>query len=129
MNSKEYLEQSESTVSKRWIAQYDRLAGQEVMDLLHAGMGLCTESAEFLDALKKTVYYGKPLDEVNLREELGDILWYVALALRTLDTDFDTEMDRNINKLKLRYPNQFEESRALNRDTDAEYELLGGKKI
>ncbi len=53
-------------------------------DVAHAIMGLCTESAELLDVLKKNHAYGKPIDFVNFREEIGDALWYVPLICRGL---------------------------------------------
>lgn len=94
--------------------------------LLHAGLGLCTEAGEFLDALKKHLFYGKPLDEVNLKEELGDLLWYMAIAMNALGTDFNLEMDRVIAKLRTRYPEKFSDEAALVRDLDAERKVLEG---
>ena len=47
--------------------------------LIHACMGMQTETAEFTDALKKAIFYGKTLDVVNLKEELGYLLWYEIL--------------------------------------------------
>lgn len=92
--------------------------------LLHAALGMQTESAEFSDALKKSLFYGKPLDVVNLKEELGDMFWYIAIAIDELDSDINSEMTRVINKLKLRYPDKFTSDKALNRDLDAERKLL-----
>ena len=94
------------------------------IDLLHASMGLVTESAEFVDTIKKTLFYGKQLDTTNLKEEIGDILWYVAIACKALDTDIATEMARNVSKLKKRYPNGFTEEKAINRDLDTERKEL-----
>lgn len=94
--------------------------------LLHASMGLCTEAAEFQDALKKVIFYGKSLDKVNLKEELGDMLWYMAIAMDALNTDFESEMIRNIEKLRVRYPDKFNDSDAENRDTEAERKVLEG---
>lgn len=54
--------------------------------MLHAGLGLATESGELLDAIKKEMYYGKSLDTVNVKEELGDLCWYLALAFDVLGT-------------------------------------------
>ena len=93
-------------------------------DLLHASMGLVTEAGEFQDMLKKHVFYGKPLDEVNLKEEIGDLLWYCAIALEALDTDFEAVMQTNIDKLKARYPEKFTEQKAENRDLVKEREIL-----
>ena len=92
--------------------------------LLHASMGLGTEGGEFADAIKKHVFYGKPLDETNLKEELGDLLWYIAIAMDVLGTDFDTEQQRVIEKLKVRYPEKFTSYHAEHRDLCAEREVL-----
>lgn len=90
--------------------------------LLHAFFGLATESGELMDALKKHLFYGKNLDERNIREELGDLLWYVAEAMNALDVRFDDLLGDNIEKLRKRYPDMFTEDKALNRDTEAEIE-------
>lgn len=95
--------------------------------LLHAGIGLATESGEFLDALKKSIFYGKELDVVNLKEELGDVLWYMAIAMDALGTDFETEMEKNIKKLKARYGEKFTQESAEKRDLKKEREVLEGK--
>ncbi|MFZ1736087.1 MAG: nucleoside triphosphate pyrophosphohydrolase family protein [Candidatus Moraniibacteriota bacterium] len=98
------------------------IAGRE--RLLHAGIGLATESGEFLDALKKSIFYGKELDRVNLKEELGDVLWYMAIAMDALGTDFETEMEKNIKKLKARYGEKFSQDSAENRNLKKEREIL-----
>ena len=92
--------------------------------LIHACMGMQTETAEFTDALKKSIFYGKTLDIVNLKEELGDLLWYVSIAMDELDTNYDAEMQRVINKLRSRYPEQFTEEKAENRDLQKERKIL-----
>jgi len=92
--------------------------------LLHAGIGLATESAEFLDALKKHVFYGKELDKVNLKEEIGDLMWYCAIALDELGATFDEVQNTNINKLKARYPEKFTKERAEVRDLKTERKIL-----
>ena len=96
--------------------------------LLHAMMGMQTETSEFTDAIKKSLFYGKKLDTVNLKEELGDLLWYVSIAMSELGTDYNTEMTRVIEKLKIRFPDKFTNKNALNRDLDSERELLENSK-
>ena len=88
MNNEQYLEQSARTVSNDYEAIKGRLVDEDLIDLLHAGIGLATEAGEFLDAIKKHIFYGKKLDTVNLAEEGGDTLWYLALAFRKLKTTF-----------------------------------------
>lgn len=81
-------------------------------------------STEFTDAVKKALFYGKDLDVTNLKEELGDLMWYMAIAMEELGTDFETESNRVINKLKVRYPEKFTNELAENRDLEAERRVL-----
>jgi len=97
---------------------------EKSLDLLHASMGMVTEAGEFMDMMKKHLFYGKPQDTTNLKEEIGDILWYAAIALEALDTNFEEVMETNIAKLKARYPEKFTEDKALNRNLDTEREIL-----
>ena len=92
--------------------------------ILHAAIGCVTESGELIDAIKKSVFYGKELDVTNIKEEAGDILWYLAILFDTLGTDFETEMSRVINKLKVRFPDKFTEQDAEVRNLDLERTVL-----
>lgn len=92
--------------------------------VLHSAMGCVTEAGELMDAVKKSVFYGKVLDTVNIREEAGDILWYLAILFDELGTDFETEMERVINKLRVRFPDKFTEEAAEVRDLTAERKVL-----
>lgn len=102
---------------------------QHGIRLLHAAMGMQTESAEFTDMLKKHLFYGKPLDKINLIEEIGDQLWYIALALDELGSSFGTAMELNNKKLMARYAakKKFTETEAANRDLEKERKILEGK--
>lgn len=104
-----------------------RFSKSENIRLLHAGIGMATETGEFLDMLKKHLYYGKTLDKVNLAEELGDLCWYIAIAMDVLDIDFNDVLKTNIKKLAARYPEKFTEFHAENRDLDSERQILEGK--
>lgn len=92
--------------------------------LLHATMGLCTESGELTDQLKKHLFYGKELDRVNLIEEAGDLLWYLAILFDELDTTFGEVMSSNIAKLRSRYPEKFTPKQASQRDLGKERSIL-----
>lgn len=92
--------------------------------LIHACFGMQTETAEFTDAVKKSLFYGKPLDIVNLKEELGDLMWYIALAMDELGTDFELESLRVISKLKARYADKFTSTEAIDRDLKLERQIL-----
>jgi NTP pyrophosphatase (non-canonical NTP hydrolase) len=81
-----------------------------------------------MDALKKYVFYGKPLDTVNLMEECGDICWYLAIILHELGYTWAEVWKRNIEKLKARYGDKFTETRAEDRDLEKEREILEEKE-
>lgn len=98
-------------------------------DIIHGIVGVATESAELCEAVLKALddmMQGRAadFDEVNLKEEGGDLLWYLAILFSQLGTDFTTEARRNIAKLMLRYPDGFSEQNALVRDLKAERQLL-----
>lgn len=121
---KDYIEnviKTESEVTPELVA---RMSDKSNIRLLHAGIGMCTEAGEFIDQLKKHIFYGRPLDKVNLKEEIQDCLWYIGIALHELQTDFDTEQRKNIDKLKTRYGDKFTSEAAINRDLDKERKVL-----
>lgn len=84
-------------------------------DLTHAALGLTGEAGEFCDAVKKHVIYGKPMDWSNAFEELGDVMWYVALAAEALGVSMEEIASMNIDKLRLRYPDQYTDTLAQKR--------------
>ncbi len=75
--------------------------------LLTAAVGISAEGGEFMEIVKKMVFQGKPWDEHNrehLTIELGDVMWYVMQACMALDVSLDEVVEKNVNKLKKRYP-------------------------
>ena len=83
--------------------------------LLNGAMGLCGESGEFIDALKKHMMHGHELDRDHMIKELGDVAWYLAISAHALDCDLSEVFTRNIDKLKARYPEGFSEERSRHR--------------
>lgn len=123
MNAKEYVEQVLVTESNDEKAILARMSWRN-MRLLHAMMGINTENGELQDQFKKYVFYGKELDEVNLIEEVGDLMWYVALLCSELGVGLEEVFDKNIAKLKLRYKGKFSETKAMERDLEGERKVL-----
>lgn len=76
-------------------------------DLLLGAIGLCGESGEVAEAVKKHVFHGTALDREELLEELGDVLWYLTHLASVLDTSLDDIAAINVAKLRRRYPNGF----------------------
>lgn len=84
----------------------------ETGDLLHSALGLAGEAGEFVDCVKKHTVYGRPLDKANAVEELGDLLWFVALGCKALGVSMDMVAEQNIGKLKVRYPDKYTDENA-----------------
>jgi NTP pyrophosphatase (non-canonical NTP hydrolase) len=76
----------------------------EKQRLLDATAGLAEEAGEALGHVRKHVMQGKSLDRVALTEELGDALWCLAIAARTLGVSLDEVARVNIDKLRRRHP-------------------------
>ena len=83
--------------------------------LINSVMGLCGESGEAIDIVKKWLAQGHELNKAQLAKELGDIAWYLAEAATALDLPLEEIFQANIDKLKKRYPEGFEVSRSLTR--------------
>lgn len=106
-----------------WTSTEQSLDGlkQETIDTLHGIIGIYTEAGELIEALKKP-----SIDKVNIKEELGDVLWYVAVLCKTHGFSFEDIMETNIAKLKARFPERFNEHDANNRDLNNERKVLEG---
>ena len=70
---------------------------------LHMAIGASGEAGELLDAIKKACIYRKPLDIANVREECGDILFYVTGLLDSINANLDEVIRENMAKLSTRY--------------------------
>ncbi len=84
--------------------------------LINGVMGLCGESGEAIDIVKKHLHQGHELDKEKLIKELGDIAWYLAETAYALDVDLDTVLEANISKLKARYPEGFDAEKSIHRE-------------
>ena len=83
--------------------------------LINGVMGLCGESGEVIDIVKKHLAQGHELDRDKLIKELGDVAWYLAETATALDVDLEEVLSANIEKLKARYPEGFSTERSIHR--------------
>lgn len=83
--------------------------------LINGVMGLCGESGEAIDIVKKHLAHGHPLDREKLIKELGDIAWYLAETATALDVTLEEVLEGNIEKLRRRYPQGFDTQRSIHR--------------
>lgn len=84
--------------------------------LLNGVMGLCGEAGETIDLVKKHLHQGHPLDREKLIKELGDVAWYLAETAWALDAPLEEVLQKNIEKLRSRYPEGFESARSMHRE-------------
>lgn len=96
------------------LAEYQREAARtsaapfpERERLLVQTLGLCGESGEVADLVKKHAWHGKLLDADIMADELGDVLWYVADLATALGLSLEDVAAGNVAKLRKRYPDGF----------------------
>ena len=97
-------------------------------DTTHMIFGMLTEVGELADAFKKNLAYKKPLDYVNIEEEVGDLMWYVINFCSVMGFNLEDILEQNIAKLRARYPEKFTEDKAINRNLIKEREILEASK-
>ena len=105
------------------INEYQRLAMKTLNPelsqkdvLINGVMGLCGESGEAIDIVKKWLAQGHELDKEKLAKELGDIAWYLAETAYALEIPLEDILRGNIEKLAKRYPEGFAAERSLHRE-------------
>ena len=87
--------------------------------LLTGAIGICSEGGELLDLVKKIIFQGKePSEELRnkVKNELGDVMWYVQQVLITMEWDLEEVLAENTKKLSGRYPEGFSVDKSENRE-------------
>ena len=83
--------------------------------LINGVMGLCGESGEVIDIVKKHLHQGHALDREKLIKELGDVAWYLAEIATALNVSLEDVLEGNIQKLRQRYPEGFDTEKSIHR--------------
>lgn len=115
MNIQEYFQNTERTRS---------LLSDKQLDNIHMALGLVTEAGELADVFKKNLAYNKNIDWINVQEEIGDLLWYIAGLCNINGFDLEAILQNNIDKLRTRYPEKFTSQDAIERNLDKERKVL-----
>ena len=121
--SKDYIDFVNSVTSDASKNQIDFVDALMIMEeqgavpsrLLTAALGLNGEAAEFSELIKKCIFQGKEYDDITknkLKDELSDVMWYIAQGCVALDTNIEELMDINMTKLKDRYPKGFDKDKS-----------------
>ena len=87
----------------------------EKANLVHIALGISGEAGEILDTIKKSFAYNKPLDEINIIEELGDLEFYIEALRQHLRVTREHVLKANMEKLKTRYPKGYSNKAAIER--------------
>lgn len=80
--------------------------------LAHMANGLATETGELIGPLKKHLYYGRDLDVENVKEEAGDLLFYLTAILSACGLTIDDALAANMAKLTKRYADKYTDAEA-----------------
>lgn len=88
---------------------------KEVPMIVNGVLGLCGESGECADMVKKHLFQGHELDTEHMAKELGDVAWYIAISAHAIGYDLETILQMNVDKLRKRYPDGFEAAKSLHR--------------
>lgn len=77
--------------------------GDKMLDLCHWALGLSGESGEIAEKIKKIIRDQgadpSKIDRGDIKKELGDILWYIAVLAYELGIDLDEVASANVEKL------------------------------
>ena len=87
----------------KFVATLAKKLPSTVEDRLHAAVGISGEAGELLDAIKKNWVYNKELDSENVKEELGDLMFYITAMMLLQGITLDEVLEANVTKLEKRY--------------------------
>lgn len=118
MNIKEFQELSKRTMPK--VGTQVNVDGEIItmtkpLIVANYAMGLVGEAGEVTDLLKKNVFHGHPLNREEVEKEIGDFMHYAAGLATLFDLDMEAILEKNIEKLKTRYPNGFNSEDSIKR--------------
>lgn len=71
--------------------------------LIVHSLGIVGEVGEVIDCIKKGLRDEVPTDREHLKEELGDVLWYICNIATDLHVAMEEVIDINVDKIKRRY--------------------------
>ena len=82
---------------------------------INSVMGLCGESGEAIEIVKKWLMQGKSWTRSIWSGSLGMVAWYLAEAATALDIPLEAVFQGNLDKLRQRFPNGFDTGASVNR--------------
>lgn len=124
---KRKVELTQEILKIQGLKEYQELASRTAVKdrslkeaLLEVGLGCSGEAGEISDEIKKIYFHDHEINRDNLIKEAGDVLWYIARLASVLDTSLEEIAERNIEKLRNRYPNGFTTENSIHRSEENE---------
>lgn len=121
MKASDYIQKVKRTEPEKYLF---KKTGSVTPRIEHAVMGIVTEAGELMDDIKRAKIYGAKLDKIHLVEEMGDVFWYLAVLADDLKVSFEEIWDKNIKKLRARYPDKYSDRHAIKRNLKSERKQL-----
>lgn len=96
----------------------------------HGIIGISTEAGELVEALIPVLDANFDIDAVNIKEEIGDVMWYAAVLLDSLRIPLSASIAANqiklTDRIKGRYGRSgtFSQTEAIDRNVEVERTLL-----
>lgn len=109
MKLNEYQKLSKRTLPSREGLQERKMA------LANYGLGLTGEAGECGDHIKKYAFHGHELNVEEIKNELGDVLHYLAGLATMCGVSLEEVANANITKLQKRYPKGFDSKASIDR--------------
>ncbi len=96
-NLKEYQDLCKSTAKKFETSE---------KEILTWGLGIAGEAGDVASCIKKTFAHDNDQKE-GIKENIGDTLWYSAMICNFFGWNMQEILDKNMEKLRKRYPKGF----------------------
>lgn len=87
----------------------------EVAKEMHALYGMASEVGE-IHSIYQKMFQGHDGSRIKAVEELGDLLWFIAEYADSLEISLGEVAQRNIDKLRKRYPDGFDAEHSVHRE-------------
>lgn len=89
-------------------------------EIANWGLGVAGEAGDIAGCIKKTIFHNN--DQIQgIRENIGDTMWYIAMICNFYNWNLEDILEENMNKLKQRYPNGFDEQKAQRNNTRVDW--------
>jgi len=103
----DYYQEQASLTANMTLSNHQRI--------LNWSLGLAGEVGEVIDLIKKAYYHKHCLNGNEISEELGDVLWYLAMLAKELGFNLQQIAVDNLKKLERRYEDGFSSEASINR--------------